>query len=359
MADLPPLSRLPESGISPELVGQLEHSANWARTFGGSGTNIAQRFRHNQDIEQYAGVLQQQREAAQAQMLQESKAAQSLVFGMQKLDMEARQSEARLRHEEELHPLKIKAQEAKIQADLARERAAVQAADFKNTATLQEEADTDAFHKALNDGLSQKIKIGTPQWAELVAGARLAAPAMKSEIFDDVWKATSRSALTPQEALDNEVKRKQALMAVTPPKSPNISPSDSGFLGRYSESVNGIKELLPAIQKVSKGIRSEWADLDAAAKAGTISDDEARKANHWLAKFREASGKSASDAEFEAHFNEVSAKAGALQQKAAPATPPAASPAAPADKLALAKRALDDPNATEAHKLAARKILGL
>jgi hypothetical protein len=214
MADLPPLSPYPESPITPEFVGQLEHSANWARRFGGMDTNIAQRARHNQDLEGYAKALGQQRETEQERLLQTDKRYQDYVFGMQRLDLQEREAMARMRHAEEIQPLKIQAQEASIRANLARERAAVQVDHLKNKALEQEEYDTEAFTKALNDSIASGIKIGTPEWSEAITRARLSAPAMKSELFDDTWKATSRSPLSPQEAIDNAVAKERGIQQV-------------------------------------------------------------------------------------------------------------------------------------------------
>lgn len=214
MAELPPLSPYPESPLTPEFIGQLEHSANWARRFGSADVNIAQRARHNQDIEAYAGALKQQREMEQERLLMTNKRAQDYAFGVQRLDLQEREANARMRHAEEMQPLKIQAQEAGIRASLARERAAIQADNLKQKALEQEDADTEAFHKALNDGLASGVKIGTPEWSEVITRARLASPAMKSEIFDDTWKATSRSPLSPQEALDNAVAKERGIQQV-------------------------------------------------------------------------------------------------------------------------------------------------
>jgi hypothetical protein len=264
MADLPPLAVHPTAGVSPELVGQLEHSANWARTFGGANTtNIAQRYRHNQDVEAYAGALQQQRRQAQEEALLTDKRAQDLYFGMRRLDLQEEEARTRMQHNAELHPLKIQVQKTQIAADLARERAVTNAAEVKSKTFLQEQEDDDAFHTALNRGLSQGIKIGTPEWAELVAGARLSAPAMKSEIFDDVWKATSRSPLTPQEAIDQAVAKKKALMDVQPAK-PTKADSYTAFNKELSEMVTafGGQDKVPA---------EKWAEFEARkAKIGAV-----------------------------------------------------------------------------------------
>lgn len=216
MADeLPPLAELP-APISPEFVDQLEHSANWARRFGGQDTNIAQRHRHNQDIEQYAAVLQEKRAAAQAEQLLHDKNAQSLYFGMKKLDLQAEEAQARMAHAAELHPLKVQAQKAKIQADLTKERAAENLNNLKATVETQAHADTEAFTKALQDGSTRGIKTGTPEWRELVTTARLAAPGMPTVLFDDIWKSTTNSPLTFEESLAQTVEKKKALMALEP-----------------------------------------------------------------------------------------------------------------------------------------------
>jgi hypothetical protein len=266
MADLPPLSPYPDSGITPEFVGQLEHSANWARTFGGANTtNIAQRARHNQDLEGYAAALSEQRAAEQEQLLMTNKRAQDLMFGMRRADLQEREAMARMRHAEEIQPLKIQAQEAAIRASLARERAAIQADNLKNKALEQEESDTESFHKALNDGIKSGLKIGTPEWATVVTQARLAAPAMKSEIFDDTWKATSRSPLSPQEAIDNAVEKKKAMMALDAQKQTQSKPDT------YAAFNKDLSEMVTAYGGQDKVPADKWAEFESRkAKIGTV-----------------------------------------------------------------------------------------
>lgn len=296
MAELPPLNPYPERGVTPEFVGQLERSANWARTFGGADTNIAQRYRHNQDISAYASALQDQREQAQADLLQRDKAAQSLYFGMQRLELQEKEATARMRHAAELHPLKIKAQESQIAADLARERREVETAAFKNTARIEEEEDTHVFYKALNEGKARGVRIGTDAWRELIAQARLEAPAMDTKIFDDTWKATSRSTVDPQEAIDQAVAKKKALQAVDVPK-PGKPDSHEAFNKDLGEMVKayGSADAVP---------KEKWAEFEARkAKIGTtpatpsaspaaalkpLSDDIAKSARAAIAAGKDA-----------------------------------------------------------------------
>lgn len=62
---LPPLEKMPNSGVNP---AQLQHAAEWADTFGGSGTNLEQRLRHNEQIKAYV-IAQAQAVAAEYQKL--------------------------------------------------------------------------------------------------------------------------------------------------------------------------------------------------------------------------------------------------------------------------------------------------
>lgn len=136
--ELPPLAELPSTLPSPELVGQLEHSANWASTFGGNDTNIALRRRHNEDINAYAEVLQTQRAQEQANLLAHDKHAQDLYFGMERLNLQEKEAKARMDHAAELHPLKVEAQKASIAAELALEKRRVQEAVLKNSVDAHE-----------------------------------------------------------------------------------------------------------------------------------------------------------------------------------------------------------------------------
>jgi hypothetical protein len=96
--DLPPLEPQPDSPAIPaDVMQQLQHSSQWAGTFGGSDTNISQRARHNQDIMDYADALTNARAQAQQQLLQTNQTAQNLFIRTQQLQQKEMMDNARFK----------------------------------------------------------------------------------------------------------------------------------------------------------------------------------------------------------------------------------------------------------------------
>lgn len=281
MAELPPLERMPSSGISPEFVGQLEHSANWASTFGGSGTNLAQRKRHNQSMTDYAATLAAQRAEHQAQLLQSDKHAQDMYFGVQKMKLQEEEAKARMAHAAELHPLKIRTAQSQIAADLAREKATVQATDFKSMAEAQRNADRDVFHTALNEGLRSGVKLGTPEFTELVIRARINAPGVPKEDFDSVWKATA-SKMTPDEAIEQAVAKERAMTAVrNEAKAPAALVSSlEKERALMAKTLDRAKRLRAGAEKVGSEDLKKDADSDIIEAERGLADIESQIRSH-------------------------------------------------------------------------------
>lgn len=151
MADeLPPSVPIPDSSvIPPELLGQLQHSAQWANTFSPSDTNLVQRYRHNQEITDYASALAQQRAAAQANLIQTDKTAQNFYFNSLQLDQQHQEAQLRMQHANEMAPLNIAAKQAQIEAAHAQEKARTNADLLK--------ARHDALQASDTTGLTQHM----------------------------------------------------------------------------------------------------------------------------------------------------------------------------------------------------------
>lgn len=125
--DLPPPVPMPDSTtIPPELLGQLQHSAQWASTFEPSDTNLVQRYRHNQDITDYATALEQQRATAQANLIRTDKTQQDFYFRSLQRDQQHQEAQMRMQHANEMAPLNVQAKQAQIQAEHALEKARTQ-----------------------------------------------------------------------------------------------------------------------------------------------------------------------------------------------------------------------------------------
>lgn len=161
---LPPLLPQPDSSvIPPALLGQLQHSSQWAGTFGGSDTNLVERYRHNQDITDYTSALAQQRAQAQAALIQSDKTAQDFYFASQRLDMQQKEAQMRMQHANEMAPLNIALKQAQIQAEGAAEKR--HAAEAITQAT-----DTAGFSQGIADGIGAgTVKPQGPGWSAFLA----------------------------------------------------------------------------------------------------------------------------------------------------------------------------------------------
>lgn len=162
-------------------------NAAWAETF-----HPAQAEAANIDLD----ALMAQATARKAQLAQD-RTAQSDPHAYAQI-MEAN---ARTQHARDMAPLNVRHRQAQIEADNARETATTRASLLKQRAFEQEAKDTDAFHAGVEDGLASGIRIGTPAYAELLAGLRIKAPAMKSGYFDDLWKGTANSQMSSEDAV--------------------------------------------------------------------------------------------------------------------------------------------------------------
>lgn len=161
---LPPLQSQPDSSvIPPTLLGQLQHASQWAGTFGGSDTNLVERYRHNQDITDYTDALARQRAQAQAALIQSDQTAQNYYFASQRLDMQQKEAQMRMQHANEMAPLNLALKQAQIQAEGAAEkRHAAEAITQAN--------DTAGFSQGIADGVSDgTVKPQGPGWSAFLA----------------------------------------------------------------------------------------------------------------------------------------------------------------------------------------------
>lgn len=280
MADeLPPLEPMPESNISPEMIGQLEHSAQWASTFGGGDTNIALRARHNADISDYANALAAQRQTAQAQALQHDKAAQDLYFGMARMNLQEQEAQQRMQHAAELHPLKVQAQQANIQADLARERASVssalvQAAKTKAVAEAQATADSDTLQFVNGEAqLAKQFGRNSDAYHQGLLDLHVATPA-----GDQQFKAPYVSSA---------IKATEKLDAPVPVDAASLVPKPGYIIGHYLEDSAGKSHAVfipdPALKQGRAAQQDTYAKFDKELKAmvDAYGDESKVPASEW------------------------------------------------------------------------------
>lgn len=160
---LPALLPQPDAAtVPPEMLGQLQHASQWAGTFGGSDTNIAERARHNQDITDYATALDQKRQAEQAAAIQTNQTAQNLYFNSLRLNMQQQEAQMRMQHANEMAPLNIQLKQAQILAEGAAEKR-------RATEATAQAQDTAGFSQDLADGIAGGVKPQGPGWSALLA----------------------------------------------------------------------------------------------------------------------------------------------------------------------------------------------
>lgn len=123
----------------------LAPAANFASKF--QGVNAAQRARYQQDQLNYAKALQQQQAAHMQQRFETDKDFRAAVI-----------AQDRMRHAEELQPLKMEALRAKIGADYARVARETQEQLAKFNMRQAKEGDTAAMIKAINDDFTANGK---------------------------------------------------------------------------------------------------------------------------------------------------------------------------------------------------------
>lgn len=213
---LPPLAQIPQDSttIPPEAMGQLEHAAEWAQTFGGSDTNLALRARHNADINAYAQGLQSQREAAQANLIQTNRTAQNLYLGSQRLDMQEQVAQANMAHADAMAPLNQAAKIAQTNAANAREAATTQ------SSLLQAQHDQIASNDTLGFAQSlQNIHPNAPEFKNATVQGILKYPNASKELQSAMLKSAGIE-LSPddiaQQYKDIQAKMPGAKIAVGP-----------------------------------------------------------------------------------------------------------------------------------------------
>lgn len=193
MADAtPPLNPQPDSSIiSPDQLGALQHASRWAGTFGGQDTNIVQRARHNQDINEYAAGLAAKRAEEQARLLQTNQTAQNLWLNTQKLQLQ-----------QEQHAMHMQVQAAQLLATGATERR-------KAAEAMAQATDTAGLNQHVADMIASGIKPQSPEWqAGLANGMVQFSHAHPTDISKFGASLFPGQKLTPEEYIAAAVKLK-------------------------------------------------------------------------------------------------------------------------------------------------------
>lgn len=206
--ELPPLKGQSDSTSIPnDVLNQLQHASQWAGTFGGSDTNLVQRYRHNQDITDYAGALEQKRAEAQQSMIQTNKVAQDLYLGSLRLDQQQRESNLRMQHANEMAPLNMAAKTAQIQAEQARAVASAHADILKAKHEKLEADDTLGLSQHMNE-IMDRAKPGTEDYNAGVTRGVLEFPYANKAVQSALLK-NAGIQMTPEEFIAAGMKAKQ------------------------------------------------------------------------------------------------------------------------------------------------------
>jgi hypothetical protein len=196
--DLPPLAEQPDSTSIPNsLLQQLQHSSQWAGTFGGSDTNIAERARHNQDINTYAGALLEKRAEAQQNLIQTDQTAQNLYFKTLQLNLQQQQAQQKMQNAAALLPATLQLKQAQIQADQARAMATTHADLLKAKHDQISADDTLGLSQHMNEILD-RTKPGTEDYQAGVTRGLMSFPNADKNLQSALLK-NAGIQLTPEE----------------------------------------------------------------------------------------------------------------------------------------------------------------
>jgi hypothetical protein len=194
---LPPLVDIPEDLASAPLAPTSSPAA-WAATFGGSGTNLAQRNRYNADLTAHAKAVQDAQAAHLQDTLAHDKGAQDLYFRQKQLDSLNDNRDQQMALRQQAFDLAQKQKDLQIETAKAKLVTAHAQIDQSNLAATE-----------LNDALSNgTVKAGTPEHAALVSSLVGKYPAAAGTPFMASAFKSARIQADPQDILDrfNELK---------------------------------------------------------------------------------------------------------------------------------------------------------
>lgn len=278
MADLPALEEIPEELLGGGKSGVVKKNAQWAATFGGSGTNLAQRRRHNADIRSYAEQVQEEQAAAAENDIRTKKTAMDFYFRSKDLENKHRMAEAslaereqRMRMADELQPLKVEHLRATTKQVGATERR-------KLVEEKMREEHTAGVNNAVADMMERGVKRQSPEWS-----AGLARALSDNSHADPATVRLFGSQLFPREDLteDEMIAKAEALAARFPNASVTVNPRTGA-----SATVRPEKDNSPAERKAIQDrlarveAQRNKTNLDADQKA--YFDEEIRAAKAQL-----------------------------------------------------------------------------
>ena len=187
---LPPLEEMPEAILTPD---QTSHAADWAATFGGSDTNLAQRVRHNQDIAAYTKAIQDQQAAHLQDKIATDQTAQNLWFRQQELAQRGQTHESTLAQRDAEFQQNLALRQS--QADSVNAVRAMQANHAKVAADH-----LTGFATTMNQAIAAGATPGTQAYRNAALNALTTYPAVNPQVAQRVFGLAKIQA-TPDEVL--------------------------------------------------------------------------------------------------------------------------------------------------------------
>lgn len=316
MADvvLLPLEKLPEP-ITGADVEDARHNAEWASRF--APTNLAERYWANQKITGYRDLLQEQHAAALENRIQTDQTAQNYFFKSKELEMKEaaaaqalREGDVKMQQTLESFPLAQKVRESQLLLNGTRERAAMNAELRKAEEENRRLEHTDQLGEHMANLSRVGIYPGSVEYHRGVEEGLRRFPFVPAQTHIDL-RSTAKIIPRPEDA-PVEVTRTTEVVG------------DGTDQIRTERTVTSQKQSRAGYEATTPPAGGEF--------------------------LRNLGIKGAAPA--------PNAPAAPAAQRQAPAPAPVARTAGAPDRAELARRALADPNASEAHKAAARRILG-
>jgi hypothetical protein len=350
MAELDEIVPMPEG---TEGDPWLRNRAQFSHQFSPSDTSLAQRARGNADKAAYAASLQDRRRQMEMEELKTNKVAQDLYFRNRKMASDLAAATQKMRFEAEIHPEKLRAEQAKTAANLALERKRTK----ENELTALTDAHEARFFADRADFLLRNPAASQEQLDANDISLRDRYPHSRSgKEAKPILEIAEKNSLARQ--------REAERLARPSANSPEWIDDNSMRIGtsvfRYDDKGNLIKVGVEPQRGTGTGTDKpdSWAKLNSDVENAVKmhKDKPGGKIPPEL------------DASFQARRAAITAAASPVS---APGMTPAMGDAKQSDRaedapavaaanprVELARRALNDPAASEAHKAAARKILG-
>lgn len=307
----------------PDRLSTLKHDAEWAEF--AAPTNLAQRQRAERDKEAYAQELVAEQERQTLDRLSSDQTAQNLFFRSKELKLKSDLQQDKLRRAEEIHTLNLEKTRAQTRAADALARSRTKAEILAHDTKTRLLEDEDNFATAVTDRQATGLKPGTTEWRDFVID--------RSAVYPGASKlATTLLRNAGIEMTPEEIAEKQAAMRAAVGPNATINATSGGKISVSSKAEGAPKnDTQKRIDNLKDAYAKSYDDLPEETRAAMLN-----------------------------RIKELETGAPSTTPSATPATTSVTpTPSQAPDRRAIAQKALNDPNASEQHKAAAKRILGI